>query len=604
MTQSNKDLAPPSLAPETHEHASPRPGRRAFLGAAGTLAAGTVALGKLTHVRADEPTDDPEQRGGRGTQPEAKDALPEDRDLKRRAFQVRLQAARNQNELPVAPHPVNGDEQRYENKIGSDTRGLPHDERGEVDLAAWKLAEQAYKSRRFEDFELIPLGGTRKLVNPVGTLASSLEGINVSQVPLPPAPAIASAERAAEAVEQYWQAVLRDVPFSDFDKNADAQAAAAELDKLSGYKGPRDESGKVTPSVLLRGSVLYADPSDPSGKTPKYVFPPGVLTGPYVSQLAFRDVPYGTQKIAAVSRVPVAGENFLVDYDEWLAVQDGVAPTRTITYEEQPRYVHTVRDLNEYTHGGNPGFWGAALALAAAAGGTPTAPAGVGAPVSPTNPYAKSKTQASANGSFGLGYFQALYNTAVSRAIRLAYWNKWFVHRSIRPEAFGGLVHHRVESGADYPIHEDLLNSKGLAQALSKFGTHLIPHAYPEGAPLHGSYPAGSAVIAGVGATIFKAYFDESFVIPNPVVPDATDPTKLVPYDGPALTLGGELNKLALNATFGRVLSGIHWRSDAAAGLALGEAVVISILQDEKLTFREPFEGFTFTKFDGEKITI
>jgi len=27
-------------------------------------------------------------------------------------------------------------------------------------------------------------------------------------------------------------------------------------------------------------------------------------------------------------------------------------------------------------------------------------------------------------------------------------------------------------------------------------------------------------------------------------------------------------------------------------------------LRDERLTFREPFEGFTFTRFDGTKATV
>ena len=37
---------------------------------------------------------------------------------------------------------------------------------------------------------------------------------------------------------------------------------------------------------------------------------------------------------------------------------------------------------------------------------------------------------------------------------------------------------------------------------------------------------------------------------------------------------------------------------------ALGEELAISILWDERLTFREPFEGFAFTRFDGSKVTV
>ena len=588
---------------ESGEGTVAAPSRRAFIRAASTIAASSVALGTLSKASA-APVEPDANRDSEEADGDTRASSDLDRSLRRTQRRVRIEAAQQNFELPIAAQKANGDEERYPNQIGSDTRGLPHNQLGEVDPAAWKAAIAALDARSWELLEGITLGGTRKLVNPIGTLAASLEGENVSQVLIPPAPAIASDARAAEAVEQYWQALLRDVSYSELEQNDDAHAAAAELSKLPGYAGPRDESGAVTARILFRGSVRYSDPSDASGRTPKHVIPPGVLDGPTISQFAFRDIAYGTQRIAAVSRVPVKGQDFLIDYDEWLANQDGEAATRTIEYEATPRYLSTVRDLNEYAHGGNPLFWGAALQLAAADGGSATAPAGVGAPVSPTNPYLASKTQASANASFGLGYLQALLSVGASRAVRAAYWAKWFVHRSVRPEAYGGLVHNFLEEKADYPIPEALLRSQALAKAASKFGTHLIPHAYPEGAPLHGSYPAGSAAVAGVSATLIKAYFDERYVIPNAVVVDPADPTKLLPFTGGELTVGGEVNKLALNYTFGRVTSGIHWRSDSAAGLALGEQIAISILRDERLTFVEPFEGFTFTRFDGTKITI
>jgi hypothetical protein len=54
----------------------------------------------------------------------------------------------------------------------------------------------------------------------------------------------------------------------------------------------------------------------------------------------------------------------------------------------------------------------------------------------------------------------------------------------------------------------------------------------------------------------------------------------------------------------GRTTAGIHYRTDAAASLALGEAVAIALLQDERATFVEPFDGFVFTKFDGTEVVI
>jgi hypothetical protein len=51
-------------------------------------------------------------------------------------------------------------------------------------------------------------------------------------------------------------------------------------------------------------------------------------------------------------------------------------------------------------------------------------------------------------------------------------------------------------------------------------------------------------------------------------------------------------------------MAGVHWRSDAEQDLLLGEAVTLSILRDQRSTFNEPFNRFTFTKFDGSTITV
>jgi hypothetical protein len=103
--------------------------------------------------------------------------------------------------------------------------------------------------------------------------------------------------------------------------------------------------------------------------------------------------------------------------------------------------------------------------------------------------------------------------------------------------------------------------------------------------------------------TILKAWFDESYVIPNPVQ-TTSDGLSLEPYTGPALTVGGELNKMASNVALGRNMAGVHWRSDASQSLKLGEAIAISILQEQRATYNEDFGGFTFTSFDGSLVTV
>src|SRR5205807_1930826 len=67
-----------------------------------------------------------------------------------------------------------------------------------------------------EDFERITMGGNVGLVNPQSGLAFDLEGTDSHQLAMGPPPAVASAERAGEAVEDYWMALLRDVNFTRY----------------------------------------------------------------------------------------------------------------------------------------------------------------------------------------------------------------------------------------------------------------------------------------------------------------------------------------------------------------------------------------------------
>ena len=109
--------------------------------------------------------------------------------------------------------------------------------------------------------------------------------------------------------------------------------------------------------------------------------------------------------------------------------------------------------------------------------------------------------------------------------------------------------------------------------------------------------------MAGAATTILKAYFKGSYVIPSPVQA-SDDGLSLATYTGPALTIEGELNKLATNISIGRDAAGVHFRSDGDPGLALGEAMAISVLRDLVNGYHENFAGFTFNKFDGTSITI
>ncbi len=83
----------------------------------------------------------------------------------------------------------------------------------------------------------------------------------------------------------------------------------------------------------------------------------------------------------------------------------------------------------------------------------------------------------------------------------------------------------------------------------------------------------------------------------------SADGSSLISYSG-TLTIGGEVNKLANNIALGRDWAGVHYRSDGTDGLLVGEQQAIGLLLDYSRTYSERFGGFTFTKFNGERITI
>jgi PAP2 superfamily len=163
-----------------------------------------------------------------------------------------------------------------------------------------------------------------------------------------------------------------------------------------------------------------------------------------------------------------------------------------------------------------------------------------------------------------------------------------------------------------YPIDGDILNSDALARVYAQnSGTYFLPQAYPEAGPQHPTYPSGHATMAGACATILKAAFDGSASFKDLrdsiILQGSDDGSKLedTGLDPRKITIDGEINKLASNIGVGRNWAGIHWRSDYAEGLRLGEKIAISILRDQRNNYPgEDFEGFAITTFDGEAIVV
>jgi hypothetical protein len=502
------------------------------------------------------------------------------------AYNLRELAARNERDLPEPTPTPNSDETLYPNKIGSYSKALPHNNLGEVDLAAYNILVNALTTGIAADFETIPLGGTVKLTNPQAGLAFDMQGADSHHLAQPPAPAFSSAEEAGEMAENYWMALLRDVPFTQYNTDPLAAAAAADLSRMSDFRGPK-VGGQVTPATLFRGLTA------------------GDLIGPYISQFLLKNIPFGAQGYTGRMYTPLGGIDYMTRYDEWLGIQRGFAPTEPQYFDPVPRYIRNGRDLSQWVHIDVlfQAYFQAMLILLQPPNPTdPLSGGGIGCPFDSGNPYLTMQKQ-DPFGTFGGPFIATMVCEPATRALKAVWYQKWRVHRRLRPEVFAGRIHNHLTGAASYPIHSDIFNSEALNRVRRKFRSYLLPMAFPEGSPTHPAYGAGHATVAGACTTILKAFFDESYIIPNPVVPDPTG-TTLVPYVGPPLTVGNELNKLASNIGIGRNIAGVHWRSDYTESLKLGEEVAISMLRDQRSCYNEPFTGFSLTKFDGTTITV
>ena len=474
------------------------------------------------------------------------------RQRRQDAFQVRLDAAIFQRDLPLPGHPCNGDEDLYPNKIGNFSKALPHNQLGEVDLSAYKAYLRALSTGNPDDFEMIPLRGGAKLANPQSAYAYELAGPDSHHLSIPPAPAFSSAWNASEMAELYWLALTRDVPFAEYDTNPLTLAAAYDLSKFSDFRGPK-VNGEVTTGTLFRGST------------------PGDLVGPYISQFLWKNIPFGASTIVQRNRTTVAGDDYLTSYQDWLNIQNGFSPSTSNQFDPTPRYIRNNRDLGEWNQRdfSYQGCLGACLILLS------YGPAAL----SQTNPYLRSLTQT------GFATFAAQhildFVARAARAANLAGWfQKFLVHRRLRPEAFGGRVHNLLMGAADYPVNENCSTPRLLAK--SSINTAHTCCLWP--------IPKAHLTIRLTrrprlrrrGMRHHAESFLQGMVYNSRSGGGKRRRTTLLPYTGEPLTVGGEINKLATNVGYGRNAAGVHWRTDGSEGLKLGEAVAIGILQDYK----------------------
>jgi hypothetical protein len=561
--------------------------RRQFLGGVSGIAAAAATLGAIGL----EPL-----VGGKESVADASVVHYDPNNRAQKSLNYRLNTANAEN-IDVGEQPDNGDATRFTDFSGSYSKASAHDGLGVPNAASWLSLKQAVQSGEFEDFEAIivgtPGGGPNSKHNgPQGALALDLEGLDSHATVVPPAPSVASAQTAAEAVEHYWAALLRDVPFSDYPTNPLAAQAVADMNKLSFLSSTQNKEfpSPVTPRSLFRGQFVPGD---------------GNVVGPYISQFMVKPTSFGAQPLSQQHQTfyPVSsgGSDFMTQVSEYEQIASGGAPVGVLAFDPTLRFLRSGRDLSAYTHVDvlYQAYFTAFLVMA-----------GIGVPPNPGNPYIGSRTE-KAFGTLGGPDAAGTLAEMATRALKGVWFHKWVKDLRMRPEEYGALVQARMTGTSPAPqaaaaLHPDVLNSAVLPMIHSTYGTYLLPQAFPEGSPTHPCYPTGHGTVAGACCTVLKFFFDGNFVIPNPVVP-TNDGSSLVAYTGSdagKITVNGELNKLAYNVSFGHgIHAGIHFRSSTFWSILLGEQIALSILKDRAKSYNEPFT-ISITKFDGTTATI
>ena len=581
------------------------------------------------------------------------------RSRKEKAFDIRVKATTIARNRPHPKHLSNGDEGKYsgtkEKYLASFTKGLPHDEKSGLikNGRDFRLFVHATNTGDPDAFIATPLGPNGKARHPIWKVGTNkknpydpkrkprkvrawesqgaghtydLEGPDAQSVTMPPAPALGSEELTAEMAEVYSQALLRDVPFNAMMRKnlrgtgqkqvvVDQQSVDKvenEIEKLKRLEW--FENTQITLQTAFRGMTKGND------------------VGPYISQFLLAGskgldnshkpsegiIQYGSIRIDQRVRVAIS-KDYMTKWGEWFDVQNGVALGREDLYTDPVlyRFIATPRDLATYVHDDAlyEAYLNACLLLLANK-----------AKFDKGIPFQKQDYIDHQQGfaQFGGPHILSLLTEVATRALKAVRFQKFNVHRRMRPEVLAA----RLEKYSCMPnegkkaltkMFKELrtagfYDKKGKGNLLNLNGkprnNRLLPMAFPEGSPMHPSYGAGHATVAGACVTILKAFFDHRAKLNlsgqgNTIAfVSSSDGTKLetVKLTKP-LTVEGELNKLASNISIGRNWAGVHYYSDYIESIRLGEEIAIGILKEQKLTYNETF-SMTVPLFDGGSIRI
>lgn len=547
--------------------------------------------------------------GGKESQAEASVISYNETNRASSSKSYRVNTAKNEDVNPGV-FADNGDKTLFTDFSALYSKALPHDGLGVPNAAAYQTFENALQAGTFTALQSItvgtPGGGPNSLENgPAGAFALDLEGRDSHATPISAAPSVTSAQTAAEEVEHYWAALLRDVPFDQYGSNSIAAQAISDMNNLPFLQSSSNNEFPfpVNAGNLFRGRFQTGD---------------GNVMGPHISQFLVQPTMMGGLAITGQIQTFMPNQAFMTTPAAFLNIANGGASQGTLQMDPTPRFIRNGRDLAAYTHVDTlfQEYLVAIFLLSQ-----------IGTPANPGLPYGSSQTQ-KAFGTLGGPDATGTMAEMATRALKAAWFHKWIVNLRLRPEEYGALVEANRTGTTPVPQASQKLDASIFSSAVlpiinQQFGSFLLPQAFPEGSPTHPCYPTGHGTVAGACITAIKFFFDCSQRIQplltngqSPTLPSGQARNIFVPSDDGLslnnytgsdagnLTINGELNKLAWNVSLGHgIHAGIHFRSSTYESILLGEEVALAILRDRALSYSEPF-SVTITKFDGTSALI
>lgn len=571
-------------------------------------------------------------------------------DRRLQAYKFRTDAAAMARDRAHPAHHANGDEQRYAaaRYAMNFSKGLQHDMATGLlqDPAHFLAFRKAIDEGYIDAFTAnVPMSGEsgRAWEAPTAGVVGDLQGPDAQAVTMPPAPALCSDELAFEMAEVYELALLRDVPFHAFRAGGASAALTAATGRLNalayagaGFPGrPRmtDGAGQLDRQTVFRGSGH------------------GVDQGPYLSQfLAIGNtdrgdpavdvgdglISYGAQQIS--QKVNVAREkDWMITWHDWLEVQNGksVHDGASLLTDDR-RFIYTPRDLATFVHYDAlyQAYLNACLILLDM--WVPMDPSfgGLSGQQPLQVPGGALRRHNTGFALYGGPQILTLVTEVATRALKAVRFQKFNTHLRLRPEALAARIEKAADIDTAYPatrgaftkLAADLdpvvqaIRAHNLAQPEGGEDRALLPMAFQEGSPMHPSYGAGHATVAGACVTMLKAFFDTGTVLVEYVEDGQTITTFRHPQPGDTfvqyvaknggntldrevidcpLTLEGELNKLAANISIGRNMAGVHYFSDYYDSLRMGEEIALAMLEEQAICYAaDPFV-LTVPTFDG-----